>query len=440
MATSYFSRTPASAGNRKTFTISFWQKRSKISYNYDMMIGTAYSAGASNSLQILFDNTDKLKFQAGDGSFEYNTTQVFRDVSAWYHIVYAIDTTQATASNRLKLYVNGSQVTSFSTEVVMSQNLDTAWNNTIVQKVGDFGLNYLEGYLANVINVDGTALTPTSFGETDATTGIWKPKSYTGSYGTNGFFLKFENSGSLGTDSSGNGNNFTVNGTPTQTVDTPSNVFATWNPLAVYDTGRINTLTNGNTSTTDTAGVNYNTSYGSLSVSKGKWYWEIKPTSLSTTCALGVYFGLYTGGSYPYDTNVFYCHQNGLIYYNGTSTTYMASYTSNDVLTFALDMDNGNFYIGKNGSWSSGTGSTNQTFANSSSIPTKLGVSFPTGKDVFPIATVHTATANVNFGNGRFGTTAISSPYSDGAGLGKFQYQPPTGYYSLCTKNINVYG
>jgi hypothetical protein len=152
-------RTPASSGNRKTYTISYWLKRSKITYNYDMNIGTAYSVGAENSFQILFDNTDKISVQAGDGSYILVSTQLFRDVSAWYHILVSIDTTQATASNRIKVYINGSQITSFSTATYPSLNLDTAWNNTIAQYVGDFNGAYsMNGYMSEVYNIDGQAL------------------------------------------------------------------------------------------------------------------------------------------------------------------------------------------------------------------------------------------------------------------------------------------
>ena len=446
MANTYFQRTFTTPTNNKIFTWSSWVKRGNIGTSSPQNIFRT-TGGTSSGFRFadtsIDSNMDGIRlFFANASSGDLSTTQKFRDVSAWYHLVVAVDTTQATASNRIKIYINGSQITAFNTATYPSQNYNPEMNSAVVHRIGyhDIGEPY-DGSMASIYFIDGQALTPTSFGQTDATTGIWKPKLYSGSYGTNGFFLKFENSGSLGTDSSGNGNNFTVGGgTPTQTVDTPSNVFATWNPLAVYDTGRINILTNGNTSTTDTSSVNYNTSYGSLSVSKGKWYWEIKPTSLSTTCALGVYFGLYTGGSYPFDTNVFGCHQNGQIYYNGNTYAYMASYTSNDIVTLALDMDNSKFYMGKNGSWANGSGSTNQTFANAVSITDDIPASFPTGKDVFPIATVHTATANVNFGNGYFGSTAITSPVSDTAGLGKFQYAVPAGYYSLCTKNINSQG
>jgi hypothetical protein len=436
MATSYFSRTPASAGNRKTYTISFWQKRSKISYNYDMMIGTAYSAGAGNSFQILFDNTDKLIIQAGDGSWQLISTQLFRDVSAWYHIVVAIDTTQATDSNRIKMYVNGSQVTSFSTATYMSQNLDTAWNNTIVQKVGDFSLNYLEGYMANVYNIDGTALTPSSFGETDATTGIWKPKAYTGSYGTNGFFLKFENSASLGTDSSGNGNNFTVNGTPTQTVDTPSNVFATWNSIGGTN---LSSLSFGNLRASTASTADWKSVSSTLGASSGKWYAEVKFTA-GTHILVGVTSARTSGshGDFSNSPQAYTLYQNGNIYNNTTtiSTGYATSFSTPTIIGIALDKTNNKIYWSLNG-----------TFANSANPVTGTnGISIAVDTDEFwqfcisSYTTTGTGQYDANFGNGVFGTTAISSPYSDGAGLGKFQYQPPTGYYALCTKNINVYG
>jgi hypothetical protein len=426
MATSYFSRTPASAGNRKTYTISYWQKRSKISYNYDMMIGTAYSAGAGNSLQIFFDNTDKLIIQSGDGSWTLTTTQVFRDVAAWYHIVYAIDTTQATDSNRIKLYVNGSQVTSFSTATYMSQNLDTAWNNTIVQKVGDFGLNYLEGYMANVYNIDGTALTPSSFGETDATTGIWKPKGYSGSYGTNGFFLKFENSASLGTDSSGNGNNFTVNGTPTQTVDTPSNNFCTFN--AVVAPYSAPTLSNGNTKVTNNS-ANWQGAKGTIGVSQGKWYWEGRFDSTTFSYNHGVidesvnFSAINPMNATGYTG--FYNTDGGEMKKDATDTTAnYGTFGTNDIIGIALNMDSKQISIYKNGT----IHVSNFALSTTSTL-------------VFPCTVYYDGgVCSYNFGNGIFGTTAITSPVSDGAGLGKFQYTVPSGYYALCTKNINVYG
>jgi hypothetical protein len=440
----YLVRTPASSGNRQIWTWSCWLKKTKLSTRQNFFQGGNHNTG-SNSSYFEFSSGDVLRIAEYDGSVEtYNidTTQVFRDVSAFYHIVIAFDTTQATASNRVKLYINGTQVTSFSTSNYPSQNYNTSVNHTLLHNIGrdpsgGFAIN---GYMSDVFLIDGQALTPSSFGETDFDTGIWKPKAYTGTYGTNGFYLQFKNSASLGTDSSGNSNTFTVNNLTSvdQSTDTPTNNFCTLNPLDIKNPSYVNTLTEGNLTAYKPEGDgSWFTSFATFSPAKGKWYWEVKPTNLTTTLALGIYFGQNTfTTAYPFDANVFYCHQNGLIYYNGNSYSYMASYTSNDIVTFALDMDNGKFYMGKNGSWANGTGSTNQTFANAVSITDDIPASFPTGKDVFPIATVRDAYGNFNFGSPPYSANS----YTDGAGYGNFSYAVPSGYYSLNTRNLATFG
>jgi hypothetical protein len=443
MASTYLERTPASAGNRRTFTISFWIKRSQLSSaaNYRIF----HALGNTNRDGLLFEN-DYFRFFIDGGTYNFTTNALYRDTSAWYHIVVAVDTTQATSSNRVKIYINGSQITSFSAEVYPTQNFDMNFNTNTVHRIGrdaSSGTNYFDGSLASFYFIDGTALTQTSFGETDATTGIWKPKSYSGSYGTNGFFLKFANSGSLGTDSSGNGNNFTVNGTPTQTVDTPSNVFCTLNPLA--NTGV--TLSNGNLTTTySTNDGNVRSTFG---VPSGKWYWEAKVLGTASGLLYGIcldtakqqiniaddgtvgIYGLQNAG-----TAYAYADTNG----SRATSAGFPNFVANNILQFALDRDNNRFYIGINGTYYNLSGSTGNPATGSN--PTWTLDSSYAGKTFMFILETRSSSENtdVNFGNGVFGTTAISSPYSDGAGLGKFQYQPPTGYYSLCTKNINVYG
>ena len=437
MATSYFSRTPASTGNRKTFTFSTWIKKSTSSGGIKLLCcANNYSSSNLNS-QIYF-NGDKLNIATTDNGSNVillTTTQLFRDTSAWYHIVIAVDTTQATNSDRVKMYVNGSQVTAFDTATYPTQNLDTAYNQiSIPQVIGyrhsESSNYYFDGSMAHIHFIDGTALTPSSFGETDATTGIWKFKNYSGSYGTNGFFLKFENSGSLGTDSSGNGNNFTVNGTPTQTVDTPSNVFTTIN---ILDPAPNQTISNGNL--TSSWSVNNKSNRSSFALDTGKWYWEMKVSSASgngiltgvtdSTQLLSTWVG---DGTYSYG----YYNSNGQKYNNASGVSYGSSYTTNDIISIAFDATNGKLYFGKNGTWqNSGNPATDTN-------PAFTGL---TGRLFFPASSGYNGDAiNYNFGNGIFGTTAITSPVSDGAGLGKFQYAVPAGYYSLCTKNINVYG
>ena len=213
----YLNRTPASAGNRRTFTWSGWIKLSATG------IQRVLSASSGSADDFLAFASDTLRFQITDsgGTPVGNliTTQVFRDYSSWYHIVVAVDTTQATASNRLKMYVNGVQVTAFSTATYPAQNTDTLALNTAVTHYlsSTGGTNrYLNGYMTEVNFIDGQALTPSSFGQTNANTGVWEPKPYAGTYGTNGFYLNFSDNSNttattLGKDYSGNGNNWTPN-------------------------------------------------------------------------------------------------------------------------------------------------------------------------------------------------------------------------------------
>lgn len=444
MASTYLERTPASAGNRRTFTISVWVKRSQLSSSTTYRI--FHALGNTNRDGLLFDN-DNFRFFIDGGTYNFTTNALYRDTSAWYHIVVAVDTTQATSSNRVKIYVNGSQITSFSAEVYPTQNFDMNFNTNTVHRIGrdaSSNTNYFDGSMASFYFIDGTALTPSSFGETDATTGIWKPKSYSGSYGTNGFFLKFENSGSLGTDSSGNGNNFTVNGTPTQTVDTPSNVFCTLNPLDKSQYGTAPTISNGNlTYTSSGAGAGNNSAVRStLGFSTGKWYWEAKWIQNVTTWGIQNADATtrWNTDGYPFELAGYYgIDSGGSKSVNGTTTgSIFTALSANDIVMFAYDLTNGYFYCGKNGTWftsgvptsgSSGTGALGAITIGNTYVPIVSNGNYGAS-----------SITDFNFGNGRFGTTAISSPYSDGAGLGKFQYQPPTGYYALCTRNINVYG
>jgi len=444
MPNTYFTRTPGSTTNQQIFTWSSWVKRDKLGTGTDQYLFASDNFNTSSNrfvFQIIFKSTGTEQLVVGlensvsgtDGVRQ--TTQVFRDTSAWYHIVAAVDTTQATASNRIKVYVNGSEVTSFATNTNPTQNANVSINQSgSTPAIGAFILNtspqrFFSGYLAGTYLIDGQALTPSSFGETDATTGIWKPKSYAGSYGTNGFFLKFANSASLGTDSSGNGNNFTVGGgTPTQTLDTPSNVFATLNAL---DINAI-TLTQGNLLAGST-GATWKSTRSTLGVSKGKWYWEMKATASASSydCQIGV--GLFSlaiasfGEWSSANPSVIYTAGSGEKILNGTTSAYGATYTVGDIIGVAFDADNLTVTFYKNGTSQGAitTGWSADTYAAEIALYGRSG---------------GTTSGSFNFGNGYFQTTAISSPYSDGAGLGKFQYQPPAGYYALCTKNINVYG
>ena len=439
----YLDRTPASASNQKTFTYSFWVKRANISTAGDLgLVGAR--VGSTLNFFISFQNSNQIesKIEIGGVNYFLITTALYRDPSAWYHIVFAVDTTQATASNRVKLYVNGSQVTSFSTETYPALNGDTSVNAASPHYVGAItsGSN-LDGYMAETVFIDGTALDPTSFGEFDEDSGIWKPIDVSGlTFGTNGFYLDFEDSAALGDDVSGNGNDFTVNNLTAidQTTDTPTNNFATWNPLintngVVYSEGNLKANLNANASWSRGVASSY-------AVSQGKWYWEIKQTSSSTYNINGVVrednFGWFTGVSatYLYNRNMTALQSTGKTYTDGTDGSVVSAYayTTGDILMFALDMTNRKMYIGKNGTWfnsgdpSSGSGeifdSSGFTLGYAYS-PSFLG--YDLGTD--PIV-------EANFGSPPY---AISSGNTDGNGYGNFEYAVPSGYLSLCTANIS---
>ena len=456
MANSYLTRTPSSAGNRKKFTISFWVKRSGLGSSNNIFSATNDASSSNARFYVLFGSGDDLMFKQYDGSsinFDLTTNRFFRDTNAWYHIVYNFDSDNGTANLRQRIWVNGVEETSFSARTNPSSSYDSFVNQTKPHNIGNdtnVSSRFFDGYISHFSFVDGQALAPTVFGETDSTSGIWKFKSPSGvTWGTNGFHLKFENSGALGTDSSGNSNTFAVNGNLKQALDTPSNVHATLNPNDVMKQSSAiyaPTFSNGNLTMASDDNQNRQT-FATISPETGKWYWEMKIDVANTTGhRLGVFFGNNKthSGSYYYGSDAFYIHQNGEIYYNGSSTTYMASYTANDIISVALDVTNGNIYMSKNGgasdsTWADGSGNNNQAFPGTS-VNGKLSASWISGL-VTPFFDVY-GTGNkqsINFGNGFFGTTAITSAGSNGNGS-LFEYDVPSGYYALNTKNINTYG
>jgi len=452
-------RTPASAGNRQKWTWSCWLKKSNLSSRQNFFQGGNHLTG-SNSSYFEFSSADVLRIAEYNGSVEtYNidTTQVFRDVSAFYHIVIAFDTTQATASNRVKLYVNGNQVTSFSASNYPTQNLNTSVNNNVVQNIGrdpagGFAIN---GYMSEIYMIDGQQLTPSSFGETDTATGIWTPKAYTGTYGTNGFYLKFANSAALGTDSSGNGNNFTVNNLTSvdQSTDTCTNNFATFNSLqsALNGNSTVQTFSEGNLQT-----VTPNTVYSkfggasTIGASKSKWYAEIKVSSTGGTYPTYQSIGITGDPSYNANTtsayiggqsySAGYYNQGGLVQVNNatvlnTGVTKTAPYT----VMIAMDLDNNYVYFGIDGTWlNSGIPTSGSSGTGGFTIPASSTV--PNGNYFFACAdgsSQMTSTYQANFGNPPY---SVTSGYTDAGGFGNFSYQPPSGYYALCTRTLAIYG
>jgi len=443
MASTYLSWTPSGAGSTTKWTTSFWVKRGTLGSTQELVAN--WSSGTDNTTVRFLsgDTLDIVDYQSNSIVMKRVTNRVFRDTSAWYHIVVNIDTDQATANDRTKLYINGVQETSFSTTTNYSSGQAHKWNTTYVHNIGQSGApaGYFDGSMTHVHMVDGTAYDASTFGETDATTGIWKPKTAPSvTYGTNGFFLKFASAGSLGTDSSGNGNNFTVNGSGTQTQDTPSNVFATLNPLhrGSYLSGL--TFSNGNnTIVSSEGGSNYPYTYSTLAVSSGKYYSEFKCTSNPTLAMCGISSGVanqYLGnGSEEYG----YFGDNGSVYNSGTSNAFGSSLSANDVVQVAMDLDNNYVYFGINGTWqNSGDPTSGATGTGGFSITATSSLSTGVYHFACGDAGTETPTIQANFGNGYFGTTAVSSAQSPSDGIGLFEYAVPSGYKALCTKSINA--
>ena len=306
---------------------------------------------------------------------------------------------------------------------------------------------YFNGSMTHFHFIDGTAYDASTFGETDSTSGIWKPKaSPTGiTYGTNGFFLKMENSGAMGTDSSGNSNTFTVSGTLTQNVDTPDNNFATMNPLDnFYANG---TFANGNNTVTSVSGdATYNTS--TLGVSSGKWYWECKwsaqPTGSTNQVLIGITKRPTTNANFFLGMKAWtyaYMAGSGAVLQSDSTIITYDTYSIGDIIGVALDLDNNRLYFSKNGVFQNSSNPANGTnpisIAAPDSIADDSGVYFAGFGDG---NTNLQETGQFNFGNGNFGTTAVASANADANGHGAMEYAVPSGYYTLNTKNIKEFG
>ncbi len=437
-------RTNTSSGSRKVFTFSCWFKKSTLgSSSDDQMIFSSWDG--SNGIFIQIDSNDLLQiYSKVGGVVKLNVTSemVFRDVSAWYHIVVKFDSN----NTNLDLYVNGVEIS--QTVVVAFVDADHEINESggthyIGTKPSD---RLWEGYMSEVCLIDGQALDPTSFGEFDEDTNIWKPINVSGlTFGTNGFYLDFENSGSLGADVSGNGNNFTVNNLTSidQSTDTCTNNFATMNPLNV-PTSNAPTFAEGNleTESATTSGQRFMGS-STIGLTDGKWYAECKIVVIDSA-TVGVSPDVQAHaldntyiGSHQYDYSIL--PSSGAKYNNDNGTTHGDAFSTNDILMIALDLDNNNVYFGRNGNWFDGSGNANQS-SPSSALSLTDPPSTPDGAYFFACSDGGgSAKAKVqwNFGSPPF---SISSGNSDGNGYGNFEHTVPSGYYSLNSKNLAEYG
>ena len=436
MASTYITN-GLTAGSGTIGTVSLWVKRAALGTS------TLYHFFEDNVTfcRLRFDSSDVLHCETYDNNTsngKFKTNRVFRDTSAWYHIVVRVDTTQSTEADRFKLYVNGSEETSFSTSNYPTQNRDvkmtaqpyigTEWQGS--------GVNYFDGCMAHVIYTDGQSYAASTFGSTDATTGEWKINtSQSVTYGSKGFFVLKDANGV--TDQSGNSNNFTVGGgTLTTLQDNPSNNFSTLSPIIRTSGGAFSQVAN---TFTDTSG-SYQTGFSSQGMlnGQGKYYAEFKVVS-GSSLIFGIadykdggiidriqqgqtrYLGEYSN-AYGYQSS-------GRFYYNGSSTTTdYTSFTTNDIIGLAVDMDNLKIYWHKNG-----------TYQGAADPASNNGYTIVAPEEAYHMGiSSASSVANANFGNGIFGTTAISSEGTNASGEGKFEYDVPSGYTALCTKGLNL--
>ena len=442
MANTYLTRTAGSTGNRKTFTFSAWIKRSRIS-NADatqMLFGTY--TDTNNRFDIGFHNANNfvVKEKQSSTNIDFTTSRLLRDPSAWLNLVVAVDTTQSTESNRLKIYVNGVQETSFIDSNYPDQNYDTLANvsgRTYV--IGQEGNNqyYFDGSMSHVHFVDGTAYPASTFGSTDSVTGEWKINTSPSiTMGTNGFTILKD--GNTITDQSSNSNNFSLGGgTLTNTEDCPSNVFCTLNPLYNQTTGQGVVLSYGNNKSYYASNSN-RSAFGTIAISSGKYYFEAKNASAEQNMMVGIgdvewsdINGASGYGAYDNPFSVLYYASGGNKYVNTSNTSYGDSYTNGDIVGIAIDLDNNFAYFSKNGVWQ------NSGVPTSGSTGTG-GIAITTGKSYVPSVRMRNGTSiELNFGNGYFGTTAISSEGTNASGIGKFEYDVPAGFTALSTKGLN---
>ena len=430
----YLSRS-STAGNKKTWTFSFWLKRSKL----DVLQFIAFSDVANyfrmritsgNVFEIFDSNTNKT----------WNWYPLLRDTAAWYHLVLRADSTDGTNGNRLRLYINGT-LASANTVGSISQGYDFSFNQGGTFKIAEFSSNnYLDGYLAETILIDGQALAPTDFGEFDEDSGIWKPIDVSGlTFGSQGFYLDYKDSGALGNDVSGNNKDFTANNLTSidQSTDTCTNNFCTPNSLYPPSNGSV-VFSEGNLKTVFST---YSQSpNGTMGASAGKWYYEMKMGSTHArfgwceiNCPQGDTDSDSTFPAYAVYSN----GSNGLDVYKNvtargkTTNSGYTSFSAGDTLGIAFDIDNGKFYAHLNGTYYNSGNPANGTGALMTGITAQdSGVFIP----YLNCGTNNSRTFELNFGSP---SHAISSGNQDSNGYGNFEYAVPTGFFAVCTKNIS---
>ena len=448
--------------NKRTFTVSVWAKRCTNGARQTIWASdkntndTGDGSKGGSGIHITFWNDDQLYFGGFGGSFQVRANGLQRDNAAWYHIVGQVDTEQGTTNDRAKLWINGVQQTTYTsmigqnTDVKFATNLIGRQSSTANYSDSDSYMYYTDGYIAELHVIDGQYYDASYFGETD-NNGVWVPKEYEGSYGSDGYYLEFKQTGTsqnasgIGADTSGSTNHFAVSGVDAKDVciDTPTNNFMTMNPLTTNSRG---TFAEGNLMvTTDVQGSDPygQVEFGTFAVNKGKWYYEAKINSVGSGGALGIGWNeRWEAGSY---TNG---HNNGgssgnVMYRSGgtiqigsshTQSTGVDSFTSNDIIGVALDLDNDKVYFYKNGNPQDDPTPDPDDNDGRAVVSTYNNYWTPwMSKD----DTNYESTVEFNFGNPTF---TVSSTQADDNGYGNFEYDVPTGYYALCSKNLAEFG
>jgi hypothetical protein len=455
--------TPGSTGTEETFTFSTWLKRGNLTavdqHLFSVKSGSYHQCHIYLSIQNSTSHNIYIYFTDTGGNVESitKTTASYRDISAWYHIVVAVDTTQSTDTNRVKIYVNGTLITAITQHASFSkypdQNFVPPVSKQVQHEIGrrEDDNKYFDGYMAEVVLIDGTQYAASDFGEfnEDSPT-IWQPKDVSGlTFGTNGFYLDFEDSANLGADSSGNSNDLTETNLDAtdQATDTPTNNFATLNPLDNFDGG---TLAQGNTYYTSVSSK-HDFVVSTIGMSAGKWYAEFKIHQDTDYNVIGISDHGYQGSNqelsednYSYAfTN--YDASNSIVRGNGsTILSSMPLFGNGDIVCVAVDLDNHKLYFRKNGdAWiNSGDPESGATGTGAVSIQDLSSVSSSYGQGVYFFGvglwnTDASGSYDANFGNPAF---AITSSNADGNGYGNFEYDVPSGYLALCTKNLGSDG
>jgi hypothetical protein len=445
MATTYLTRSISSTSTPNKLTVSFWLKGGQIT-STQQTIFSIYNTGSANLFySIYFSSNGSMYLYWKDTSeiATLGTTQKFRDTNAWYHFVWEMDTTLATAADRIKMYINGERVTSFEDDldtITQSKSMDMMENTNGRITIGRGAIGgsdyYFGGSLSHFYFTDGYAYDASTFGSTDATTGEWKINTSPSiTMGTNGFTVLKD--GNTITDQSSNSNDFTLGaGTLTKTEDCPSNVYCTFNPLIPQGLA----YANGNLSATHDAS-SWKTAYGTIAMSgTGKYYFESKVSTLGSYQGVGIVDAeqISAGASKFGAVSRGYGYKNdGSKTNNNSDASYGATYTTGDIIGCALDLTNGAIYFSKNGAWQN-SATTGEIAAGTTTNAAYTSIS--SSYVYLPAVQIYgSGTNQFNAGNGFFGTTAVSSVQNPSSGdtSAEFEYTPPTGFQPITTKGLN---